>query len=417
MRGGTPRRALPLAVSGIRLVHVSVSSGHVLVFLAALLPPALCAQNAPAGQAHDLTRVTLRLPTTTQGPLWPPGAVSDENGDFIVVGSVLEPDGAGHVTLVPGRSVIVSKDTVPPLDARGVETFVDPFGAPYAIVRTLDLSAGSADLDMVLYSNSYGPPEGAFGGGPRVPAATVSAYNLNSFPLSGQPCPEVFPSRSQRYTYLRPAFPLHRVPIAGFQGDQWAYDPDTGAAFRPRSRTGSSCPGEGCVGENPVDQRRRAPISLGEWLRARVKVEIQLIDFDPAANAYTAARFTVTGRDLLPDSLYQVFALRSNLLSPRPVPSVADPLGMPSVMLTDARGRASLSVEVPNPFPDPAVDDAGLRIIGLTVAFRSGFQNDGACATRYGPGVDVHSVANTFADGTFDFTRFVTRAKVRQTAH
>lgn len=384
----------------------------------AAIPLVACLGNAgaqdgpPSEENKASVRVTLTLPITTQGPLWPPGAVADENGDFIVVGATLERDATGQVALVPGRSVIVSRDTVPPLDPDGRETFLNPLGAPYHIIRSLDLSEGSADRDRVLYSNSYGPPEGAFGGGPRVPAAGVSAYNLNSFPLRGQPCPDVFPSQSQRYTYTRPSFPLHRVPVAGFQGDQQAYDPDTGAAFRPRTRTGSDCPSEGCAGENRVDQRRQKPISLGEWLQARVKVEIELIDFDAAVNAYTAARFNVKARNLLPGSLYQVFALRSNLLSPRPVPSVADPLGMPSIMISDAQGRARLSVEVPNPFPDPALDDAGLRIIGITVAFRSGFQNDGACATRYGPGVDVHSVANSFADGTFDFTDFVTREKL-----
>ncbi len=356
------------------------------------------------------TKISIDLPTTTQGPLWPPAALSDENGDFIVVGIGLIKDENNKVKLRTDQAMIVSKNTVPPLDENGVETFINPFAVPYKVNRYLDLTKDSPDLDIVLYSNSFGPPEGSFGGGPRVPAASVSAYNLNSFPLNGQPCPDIFPSESQRFTYTRPSFALHQVPVPGYQGDQLAYESDTGAEFTPSRKTGSSCPPQGCEGENKVDFRRKSPITLGEWLKAKVSVDIELMDYSVELEAYTAASFTIKAKNLLPNSIYHVFALRTNLLIPNPIPAVADPLGLPSIIVTDEHGRGRLLVVHSNPFPEPALDDAGLRIIGISVAFRSGFQNNGACVTAYGPGVDVHAVASSFASGVFDFTNFITRA-------
>lgn len=365
---------------------------------------------------HRENQVVIHLPTTTQGPLWPPSAISDSNGDFIVVGSSLEKNSAGEVTLVPGRSLIVSKNTVPPLDENGRENFINPFGAAYKQVRELDLSKGSEDLKMVLHAHSYGPPEGDFGGGPRVPALGVSDYNLNSFPLNGQPCPEIFPSESQRNTYMRPGFALHKVPISGFQGDHMSYNVSTGETFLPYKKTEVSCPTGGCAGENMVDTRRTKPITLGEWLKAKVKVKIRLTDYNRELQAYTAARFTVVGRNLLPNSFYHVFSLRANLFRDHPVASVADPLGMPSLMVTDEKGYGRLSVKVENPFPASQTDEAGLRIMGISVAFRSGFQNNGACVTAYGPGVDVHAVANSFGDGRPELTHFTTKAAPAQVA-
>lgn len=354
---------------------------------------------------------TLILPTTTQGPLWPPAALSDSQGDFVLAGAALIRNHDGQVELRPNQAMIVSKNTVPPLDENGVETFLDPYGAPYQVVRMLDLSKHSEDLNIVLHANSYGPPEGDFGGGPRVPAEGVSRYNLNSFPLSGHPCPDIFPSDSQRFRYFRPGFPLHQVPISGFQGDNYAINSNTGELFTPNKKTGRDCPAQGCEGENRIDSRRKAPITLGEWLKARVKLKVTLTDYNEKLEAYTAANFIFRAKNLLPNSIYHVFALRSNLFSPNPIPAVADPLAIPAVILTDHKGRGKLQVKVDNPFPAPDMDDAGLRILGVSVAFRSSFQNNGACVTAFGPGVDVHAVANSFADGEADFLHLITKNK------
>ena len=107
----------------------------------------------------------------------------------------------GQVSPVPGQALLVDKNTMPPLDESGMEN-PSLGGAPYQVIRSLDLSAGSADLDMVLHSNSYGPANGS-GGRPNIPREGETAYNLNG---AGIVCGEVFPASSQADTYMRPQY-------------------------------------------------------------------------------------------------------------------------------------------------------------------------------------------------------------------
>lgn len=139
---------------------------------------------------------TVVLPSGTQGPLWPPSEAANSDGDFVVVGNIIAEHQPGAVFPAPGAAV-VSKNTVPPLDANGVEDFSNGFSnvtTPYTVIRQLDLSPGSPDLDMVLYTSSFGPASGNFGDGPRIPAQGVSQYNLNPFPPV---CRALFPGSSQ----------------------------------------------------------------------------------------------------------------------------------------------------------------------------------------------------------------------------
>jgi hypothetical protein len=252
--------------------------------------------SAWAQYEHDGPSVSVPLPNSTQGPLWPPSEVVNEDGDFILVGTVLTEVAPGQIVPLPKQAVLVSKETVPPLDKNGREDFSNVLGAPYKVIRPLDLTPGSTDLEMVLHTSSFGPFEGLFGGGPRIPREGESPYNLNGvLPF----CPELFPSASQRDSYTRPSFPFHKAPIWGFQGDQLAYDVDTGEPYDPH--TGSDCPPEGCPGENSVDTRRTTPITLDEWLRARGEVTITLTRFNKEVNAYTAARFDLHFKDLPPN--------------------------------------------------------------------------------------------------------------------
>ena len=135
----------------------------------------------------------IKLTNSTQGPLWPPSEVLDKDGNFVLVGNVIKEVAPGQNSL-EWDAVIVSKDTVPPLDSSGREDYSNPLGAPYKIVRSLDLRKGSEDLDMELYSVSFGPYMGDFGGGPRMPKLGESKYNLNGAETS---CPE-----SVSYTHL-----------------------------------------------------------------------------------------------------------------------------------------------------------------------------------------------------------------------
>lgn len=355
---------------------------------------------------RDAPSITLRLPNSTQGPLWPPSEVVNEDGDFILIGQMLSEVAPGVIVPVPEQAVLVSKETVPPLNEEGVEDFSNVLGAEYEVIRPLDLSPGSPDLDMVLYTLSYGPFEGNFGGGPRIPREGESTYNLNGALPS---CLELFPTDAQSTVYTRASYPFHEAPIWGFQGDQVAYDVETGEPFDPNDASGADCPEEGCPGENTVDFRRTEPFTLGEYLRARGTVAITLTDYDAEVGAYTAARFDFRFRQLPPRSLFTIWSIRQNSIEPRPALRLPDPLGIPNVFISDDKGRATYSVVVPNPFPDPATDDAGLRIIGLAVDYHSDYQNWGACPARLGPGVEIHAIFNTPAKGIMDITEFVTK--------
>ena len=354
----------------------------------------------------------IKLSPTTQGPTWPPAAQCDENGDFILVGSVLTEVSPGRIVSVPRQAVIVSKDTVPPLNAQGREDFSNPFGAPYKVLRKLDLSPGSRDLNLVLHSVSWGPHEGDWGGNaPRMPRLGESQYNLNSFATKGLTSPELFPSKSQRFTYTRPSFPLHKVPIMGFQGDQVAYDVDTGEPYTPVFRGGAGCPPEGCAGEDVINFRREEPITLGEWLKAEVWLTITLCNFKRTNGPYgihTAARFDVQARNLLPNSLYTIMMIRASQFHPSPLQKIPDASVLPNAMITDWQGSARSSRVIPNPFPDPATDDAGLRIVGVGIGFKPDFAVWGAYPFRLNPGADIHAQITSFADGTRELTSFIT---------
>lgn len=347
------------------------------------------------------------LPISTQGPLWPPSEIMDKDGNFVVVGNVLTRLDSGAVVPVPNRAVIVSKDTVPPLDANGKEDFSRPLGSPYTVLRELDLRRGSPDLDIELFTASYGPFQGDFGGGPRIPAAGNSRYNLNSALPS---CLELFPATSAKQTYRQPSHPLHLARIWGLQGDQIAYDADTGAPFTPLLRSGASC-GAGCPGENPATFRSRTtPIKLGEWLKATGTLEITLEDYNDSVAAFTSARFRFKFQHLLPRAVYSAWGVRTNVIAPAPFTRLPAPVGFPNFFVTDENGKGELVSTLPNPFPDPATDDTGMRLIGVAVGFHSDYQNWGACPARLGPGVDIHIQFNTPVDGTPDITDFVTKA-------
>jgi hypothetical protein len=275
-----------------------------LAVAAALLCPA-----PPASAGQGPRTILVDLPVATQGPLWPPSDLTNANGDFLVVGFSLATLGG-----VPGiplfdQAVLVSKDSVPPLDENGDKINNNWFLASYDVIRPLNLSPGSPDLDMVLYALSIGPPEDGTTI-PRVPAVGDSAYNLYTDQL---PCQEVFPSSSQLPVYGRQRYALHEVPIWGFQGDGFALDVHTGDPYVPNNHNGPGC-GSGCPGEEVLDYRpQREPITLGDWLAARGTVRISLTDFDRVQGGYTAADFNFKFRNLVPSSVYTVWTEKLSL--------------------------------------------------------------------------------------------------------
>lgn len=338
---------------------------------------------------------------TTQGPPWPPSTVVDKDGNFVVIGTVLTRDSSGAVVALPNKAALVSKNTVPPLDSNGVEDFSNPFAAPYEIIRYLDLHRGSRDKRMVLFTPSFGPSKGDFGGGPRIPKAGESSYNLNMIP---SPCPEVFPATSQLYSFTRQSFPLHQYPVLGLQGDQVAYDVDTGEPYDPMTRSGTGCE-NGCAGESMVDFFDQAPVTLGKWMEARGKFKIGLTNYSLAAGGYTAARIDLKFRDLLPNSVYTAWGVKQRVFSQGRFPG---PLGLPSVFVTDKYGRAEASFEIPNPFPARELDDEGLRLIGIEISYHPDAQNWGACGERFGVGYRVFNWFDIMPNGDRDLSNLVT---------
>ena len=348
-----------------------------------------------SAQTDSSPTLRIDLPVSTQGPLWPPSEMGDRKGNFLVVGGViLSRDASGRVVPVPGQAAIVSKETVPPLDSAGREDFSNQLGSAYRVLRPLYLTPGSEDLNMVLYTTSYGPPEGSWGGGPRIPMEGESKYNLNSV---STPCPELFPAESQRFEYRRPHAPLHKAPIWGFQGNNYVYDPDKG---NQRDR----------IEERKIDFRRKKPITLGEYLAAQGRLLITLTQFSREVGEYTHATFSFRFRHLLPNSLYTIWAIRPHLFAPpnNGMRGRPDPLALPNVFITDHKGNARVTYEVRNPFPDPESEEGGNRIVGLAVDFHSDFQNWGACFARVGVGIDIHTHFNTRPNGILDITNFVT---------
>ncbi len=329
--------------------------------------------------------IDVRLSNTTQGPFWPPSEIVDKDGNFIVVGGfILTEVSPGKTVPVPNeKGLIISKDTVPPLQ-NGKEDFSNLFGAPYQIVRELDLSPGGRDWELTPYSLSCGPFVGDFGGGrPRIPGAGDSKYNLNANPRWNA---WIAPVGSDLPTYYRPSYPLHQVPVWRL-ADIPDYIPIGVRVDLGTTDLRSDARGAG------AEFRRRSPITLREYLRGRGELKITLLGASEAAGGFTHARFDFALAELLPNSLYAIWALRPVTLLP-PTDSnflLPVPLAIPNIALTDGHGNAAVSYAIRNPFPDPAKDPRGTRIIAVAVTYLSDFQNWGAALTSIGTGANAHT--------------------------
>src|SRR5258708_40120243 len=106
------------------------------------------------------------------------------------------------------------------------------------------------------------------------------------------------------------------------------------------------------------------------WMKAEVWLTITLTNFKKGpgpVGIYTAARFDLQARNLLPDSMYSMVMIRASEFHPAPLRKFPDTSVLPNVLLTDWRGTGPVSRGIPNPFPGPGNDPAGLRIIGVGV--------------------------------------------------
>ena len=92
-------------------------AGVMLIFGGPTLADQFRSDTRPNGPS-----ITLNIPGSTQGPLWPPSEVLDKDGNFVVIGNILRDTGGGVIKIVPGAA-LVSAETVPPLDRNGREDF------------------------------------------------------------------------------------------------------------------------------------------------------------------------------------------------------------------------------------------------------------------------------------------------------
>jgi hypothetical protein len=345
---------------------------------------------AMTGAADSARSINVSLNGTTQGPFWPPSEIVDQEGNFILIGGfILTEVSPGKVVPIPNeRGVTVSKDTKPPLKD-GKEDFSNPLGAPYQIIRELDLGPYGKDWELVPYSLSAGPFVGDFGGGrPRVPATGHSRYNLNANPLWNK----VFlPVGHEDPNFQRPSYPLDQVPILRLDEI-------------PRHIS----IGVGANNNGPGDFRRRHSITLREFLAGQGRLAITPLS-SGASSSFTGARFDFSLEGLLPHSLYGFWALHAaSLLAPsNPNFILPIPLAVPNLIVTDRRGSASASFELQNPFPDQASDVVGNRLVAIAVLYYSDFQNWGAALSGIATGVNAHTVMSANLSNLPDL--FVTR--------
>jgi len=327
----------------------------------------------------------------TQGPVWPPSEVADLDGNFILVGGfILKEVAPGKIVRVPNpNGVLVSKDTVPPLK-NGLEDFSGPnlFGAPYKVIRDLDLRPGSQDMEQVVYSLSSGPFFGAFGGGhPKIPGQKDSRYNLNCEPLWNR---LILPVGADTPDFYRPSYPLHQMPI-------WRMN-----EIPPFLSVGVRVDSDG--GNNPEISSpsfARTPVTLKDYLRGKGEMKITLLRRTAKANAFTHARFHFSIRELLPNSVFTIFAVHGVSLLPPDDPRflLAFPIGFPSIVLTDSSGNAQAAFELYNPFPDPAHDPHLNRLAGVVVIYQSDFQSWGGAITAVGTGGGAHTIMGAYFQG------------------
>ncbi|MFF3601655.1 hypothetical protein [Kitasatospora indigofera] len=122
---------------------------------------------------------TYDLSVTTQGPLYPPSEIVDENGDFVVIGRINRPGPDGGTLAHWGSAVVSAGSPVP------------PFGRhlPYTIVRELDQALAPEDAATALYTLPLPLP--------------CNNYNMLFAPEQ----------RPDAHAVERPSFPLHQAPI------------------------------------------------------------------------------------------------------------------------------------------------------------------------------------------------------------
>jgi hypothetical protein len=213
---------------------------------------------------------------------------------------------------------------------------------PFRIIRELPAELGAADRDMVLCTLPL-----------PLPCSNYPAV------FAPQQLPDPF-------SVVLPSYPFHQVPIPDLQ-------PEDGP-------------------------RLTEPVTLGQWVQAAGRLTVTLND------SATAADFAADFSGLIPGSLYTVMSVRLRDLRPGG-PAHPSPLGVPNVLVTDAKGVGHYEARLPNPFPARDAPDADLRIVNVILLWMSHQRNYGGAIGRHGLGGDVHAQLRMRAPS---FAEFVT---------
>lgn len=128
---------------------------------------------------------SFELSLTTQGPLYPPSEVMDDDGNFIVIGAINREGRDGTVDTKWGRAIVRADSHVPAFGDRAPYTIVEEFEGPLPehigqkVLHTLPVPLPGSNYPMVF-------------------------------------APEQFPHANRE---ARPSYPFHQTPIPDMQRD------------------------------------------------------------------------------------------------------------------------------------------------------------------------------------------------------
>ncbi|MDF2690769.1 MAG: hypothetical protein K0S29_624 [Gammaproteobacteria bacterium] len=146
----------------------------------------------------------------------------------------------------------------------------------------------------------------------------------------------------------------------------------------------------------PDDGRKLCePVYLSNWIKASGNLRV--------STQGKLAKFEFEFKNLLPNSLYTVMALREHDLDPLE-PSRPGPLGVPNVFITDSRGKGFYQAIMPNAFPSQKLPFAERnRIINVVVLWMSTQMSYGGAIGHYGLGGDIHAQLKLTAPAFYEF--------------
>ncbi|MBK5933701.1 hypothetical protein C8N32_11414 [Rhodovulum imhoffii] len=136
-------------------------------------------------------QTTLDLSLTTQGPLYPPSEVMDQDGNFIVIGALNRDDGAGGVRTDWGGAIVKPDSALPDFGARAPYDILREFGPEIpediadSVLHTLPLPLPCTNYPMLFAPDQY--PQ-------------ANSESRPSYPFHDTPIPDALPEHGRART-------------------------------------------------------------------------------------------------------------------------------------------------------------------------------------------------------------------------